>query len=66
MDQTETTGDKASLHIAYNVEKNDKGEFWNKIGVGWMHKDGKGATAHVSCVPLDGRIVLRLASENKN
>ena len=31
----------------------------------WQHKDGSGFNVQLDCVPLDGRIALRVASENK-
>ncbi|QEL18764.1 hypothetical protein [Limnoglobus roseus] len=57
---------KAPTHIAYQVRdgKNDKG-FWTRIGAAWQHKDGNGLNIQLDCVPLDGRIQLRVATEQK-
>ncbi len=60
------TAPKAPTHIAYQVRdgKGDKG-FWTRIGAAWQHKDGNGFNIQLECVPLDGRITLRVATENK-
>lgn len=60
------TASKAPTHVAYQVRdsKGDKG-FWTRIGAAWQHKDGKGFNIQLECVPLDGRITLRVASETK-
>ncbi len=56
-------------HIVYHVRDVGNGEnkksFWTRIGSAWAHADGKGFNAQVECVPLDGRITLRVASEKK-
>ena len=67
-DNTETKPvGKAPSHIAYHVR--DRGEcqksFWTRIGSAWAHADGKGFNIQLEFVPLDGRIVLRIASEKK-
>ena len=62
---TQTNAGNAPTHVAYQVrEGKDKG-FWTRIGVAWAHKDGKGFNVQLECVPLDGRISLRVASEKK-
>lgn len=64
-DEPQTTTAKAPTHIAYHVrEGKDKG-FWTRIGAAWMHKDQKGFSVQLDCIPVDGRISLRVASENK-
>jgi hypothetical protein len=40
--------------------------FWTRIGSAWQHKDGKGFNVQFECVPLDGRITLRVATEKKD
>jgi hypothetical protein len=61
----ETTGSKPS-HIAYQVrDVEGRKSFWNRIGSAWMHKDGNGFQLQLESVPLDGRIVLRIATEKK-
>jgi hypothetical protein len=63
---TEATASKAPSHIAYQVrDRDDKKAFWTRIGSAWAHKDGKGFNVQLECVPLDGRITLRTALENK-
>jgi len=62
----ETTDAKAQLYVAYHVTESEKGKYRSNIGVAWIHKDGKGFNADIHCMPLDGKIVFRLASEKKN
>ena len=63
----ETTNSKTPSHIVYQVR--DRGEnrkaFWTRIGSAWAHQDGNGFNVQLECVPLDGRITLRVASEKK-
>jgi len=33
--------------------------------VAWAHKDGKGFNIQLECVPLDGKIALRVNTEKK-
>jgi len=53
-------------HTAYTVRdftEKDTGEVdaqWLKIGVAWLHKDGKGFNVQLEAVPVNGRVVLRL------
>ncbi|WP_254508992.1 hypothetical protein [Anatilimnocola floriformis] len=62
---TSTSG-KAPSHIAYQVrEREGKKGFWTRIGSAWAHNDGKGFNLQLECVPLDGRITLRTANEEK-
>ena len=49
-------GDGAGLHARARA----------RIGVAWQHKDGKGFNIQLECVPLDGRITLRTATEKKD
>jgi hypothetical protein len=59
---------KAPTHTAYHVRdgknEGDKG-FFTRIGAAWPHKDGKGFNIQCDMMPLDGKIVLRLNTENK-
>ena len=63
----ETAGSKSPSHIAYHVRDGREGGkgFFTRIGAAWQHKDGKGFNVQLDCVPLDGRISLRVASEKK-
>ena len=57
---------KSPSHIAYQVRDRDgKQGFWTRIGSAWAHADGKGFSVQLECVPLDGRITLRVASDKK-
>jgi len=64
---SKTSTSKTPSHIAYQVR--DRGEnkngFWTRIGSVWPHADGKGFNIQLECVPLDGRVTLRIASETK-
>lgn len=61
----ETQKAAAPTHIAYQVREHGKQSYWTRIGAAWAHKDGNGFSIQLECVPLDGRIPLRSASENK-
>ena len=61
----ETAGSKPS-HVCYQIRDREGGKgFWTRIGSAWQHKDLRGFNVQLDCVPLDGRITLRVASENK-
>ena len=65
--KTETTTGKAPSHIAYQVrDREGRKAFWTRIGSAWAHQDGSGFNIQLECVPLDGRIVLRVATEKKD
>lgn len=53
-------------HAAYHVRDSKGKSFWTRIGSAWAHADGKGFNVQIECVPLDGRISLRLADEKKD
>lgn len=56
----ETTQGKKPSHLAYQVrDGKDDQSYWDRIGVAWATKDGKGFTLQLHAVPLSGRIVLR-------
>lgn len=62
----DSAGSKTPSHIAYHVRDRENGKgFFTRIGAAWQHKDGKGLTVQLEVAPLDGRITLRMASENK-
>lgn len=63
--ETQSKSNKPT-HIAYQVRdgKDNKG-YWTRIGSAWAHQDQKGFSIQLDAVPLDGRITLRIASENK-
>lgn len=62
-----TSGSKTPSHIVYQVRDrgDDKKAFWTRIGSAWAHADNQGFNVQIECVPLDGRITLRVASEKK-
>lgn len=46
-------------HGVYVVEGEGDDAFWTKIGAAWQHQDGKGFNIQLSCLPLNGRLVIR-------
>lgn len=58
------TAKKKPTHTAYAVRNFQKdGEedaSWSKIGVAWVHRDGKGFDVVLEAFPVSGRVVLRL------
>ncbi len=63
--ETQTTNGNAPTHIAYQVREGNPKAYWTRIGAAWAHKDGKGFGLQLDSIPLDGRITLRVASENQ-
>ncbi|MBX3357332.1 MAG: hypothetical protein KF745_02780 [Phycisphaeraceae bacterium] len=67
--QAQGASGKAPSHTVYHVRDVGTGEqkksFWTRIGSAWAHADGKGFNVQVECVPLDGRLTLRVDSEKK-
>ena len=62
----ENAGSKAPTHIAYQVrDREGKKGFWTRIGSAWPHADGQGFNIQLECMPLDGRITLRVATDKK-
>ncbi|MCA9190014.1 MAG: hypothetical protein KDA99_30525 [Planctomycetales bacterium] len=62
----ESTSNKRPTHTAYQVRDNDGGRaFWIRIGSTWARNDGNGFNLQIDAVPLDGRVVLRVAGEKK-
>lgn len=51
---------KHPSHIAYQVRDGKDGKsYWDRVGVAWATKDGKGFSLQLHAVPLDGRVILR-------
>jgi hypothetical protein len=46
-------------HAVFVVEGDGDTAFWTKIGAAWAHQDGKGFNIQLSCMPLNGRLVVR-------
>ncbi|MCA9281073.1 MAG: hypothetical protein H6812_10635 [Phycisphaeraceae bacterium] len=65
---TKSKSAAAPTHIAYHVRDGREGKkgFWTRIGAAWAHTDGQGFNIQLEVAPLDGRIALRLATENKD
>ena len=63
-DNTPTPGKKPT-HVVYHVREGRSDSFWTRIGAAWHHQDGKGFNVQLDCVPLDGRLALRVATEKK-
>ncbi|AWM40159.1 hypothetical protein GobsT_14040 [Gemmata obscuriglobus] len=50
---------KAPTYIAHTVrDAGDGKSYWNRVGVAWTNRSGKGLVVQLEAVPLDGRIVL--------
>ncbi|MCC6228541.1 MAG: hypothetical protein IT432_04865 [Phycisphaerales bacterium] len=70
MTDTNTTATNGSSrtpsHIAYQVrDREGKKGIWTRIGSAWAHADGNGFNIQIEAVPLDGRISLRVPTDNK-
>jgi hypothetical protein len=47
-------------HRIYAVTKSGKQNIWRAIGALWQHRDGKGFSHKLDCLPLNGaEIVIR-------
>jgi hypothetical protein len=55
---------KAPDFIAWHVQQKGEKSYWNKVGASWKHKDGKGMTLQLETLPINGRIVLRVPTDN--
>ena len=68
MSNTNTTSArKGPTHTAYQVrDREGQKGFWTRIGSAWGHNDGQGFNVQLECVPLDGRITLRVISEKQD
>lgn len=63
---TTSSNSKTPSHIVYHVrDRNGQKGFWTRIGAAWAHADGQGFHVQIDCVPLDGRITIRVATDNK-
>ena len=66
---TNSGSNRTPTHAAYHVRdfagsKGKKG-IWTRIGTAWAHGDGQGFNVQIECLPLDGRISLRIISEKR-
>jgi hypothetical protein len=64
MSNDTTTTKQRPTHNAFTVRKYKvNGEHrsqYTKIGAAWQHGDGKGYDVVLECLPVDGRVSLRL------
>lgn len=58
----------AVFHVRDTNGTSSKGKkaFWTRIGSAWPHADGQGFNVQMECVPLDGRLSLRIIDEAKD
>jgi hypothetical protein len=61
---TQTSAAKPS-HRLYLVTGTGKAASWREIGAAWPNRDGKGFSLNCEAMPLQGRIVMRVAIERK-
>lgn len=63
--EASTGTSKTPSHTAYHVRDRggDRKGVWTRIGGAWPHADGNGFNVQIDTVPLDGRITLRVASD---
>jgi hypothetical protein len=65
-DQATESTNKSPSHYAYSVrDREGKKGIWTRIGSAWAHNDGKGFSLQLDCLPVDGRIALRIVNEEK-
>ena len=60
--QTSEPGRKPT-HRLYRVVGEGKAATWTPIGAAWPNKDGQGFSLQCDAIPLQGRLVLRLITE---
>lgn len=46
-------------HTLYLIKKGNGQEIWEKAGVAWAHKDGKGFNQLISFINWDIKLVMR-------
>lgn len=61
-----TANSKSPSHVAYRVQERNGNSYWTKIGSVWQHADKSGFNVQLECVPLDGRVTLRVITEKKD
>jgi hypothetical protein len=56
---------KQPTHRAYSVIKREgQDDFWLNLGLVFPHKDGDGFNIMLQALPLDGKIVCRVVSDD--
>ena len=48
-------------HTVYVVEGEGDSAFWTKIGAAWAHEDNEGYNVSLTALPINGRLVVRVA-----
>ncbi|WP_299867624.1 hypothetical protein [uncultured Roseobacter sp.] len=53
--------------IGYSVRQigDGKKSSWSRVAAAWAHKDGQGFEVRMDAVPVDGRLVLREPSDDR-
>jgi hypothetical protein len=65
MKQNSTTKTSTVDFYAYVVqEREGQKAIWDRIGIAFKHKDGKGLNIILRANPVDGRLTLREPSEH--
>ncbi len=62
--ETKPAGQKPT-HRIYIVTGEGEKSSWRPIGSAWAHKDGQGFAINVDALPLQGRIVMRIAKDKE-
>jgi hypothetical protein len=65
METNNTTSKARPTLYAYSVREGEHQNAWTRIGAAWAHKDGKGFSLKLDCLPTNGQISLRLFSDNQ-
>lgn len=47
-------------HLLYSVQGKAEKKHWGRVGAAWPHQDGNGFSLVLDCVPLSGRIQMRV------
>lgn len=66
-DYNKTPGHNQPYMLGYAVRnsKDGKSSYWSKIAAAWAHKDGEGFEVQMDALPIDGRLVLRTVSDDR-
>lgn len=64
MSDTKTSKSKPT-HVLYSVQGEGENSHWTRIGAAWAHKDGNGFSLTLDCLPINGRVQMRIQSEEK-
>jgi hypothetical protein len=65
MDELSQPTKALAPYTAYQVQEHGKQRYWKRIGAAWTHKDSPGFSVKIESLPLDGRITLRIISDEK-